>query len=175
MKRAAITSYRAFRNALRVSFPLSEQLQSSAETSVTFEEIATVSKFIDSTANKCQELGVTYEHVLRQETDNTLAVIPGLTKKVNAWWRPGTAGWLCLAVPTLPTTVIVFHEGFSLNGFVAWGFATACCAAVTLPAQRYERADLFKKAIKRRFILQRITELRQSQSSCQSDVKHAKN
>ena len=105
MKRAAITSYRAFRNAWydasRVSLPFSERLQSSAETSVTFEEIATVSKAIDSTSDKCKALGVTYDHVLRQETDNTLAAIPGLTKKVNAWWRPGTAGWFCLAMPTL--------------------------------------------------------------------------
>lgn len=170
--RAARAGFRVFQNEFgqqqRCVRP-TDRLKDEKAHSITYEDIAAVDCAISKSQERCKPLGVTYDQVWRQWSDETDATLPKLTKKADFWWHPGVPSGLLLSTPTVAAVWLTLLGGGSMCGLIAWFASSVAVGCIVIPIQRYERLSLYKDAITKRLILDRIAKCRQMGEATKKD------
>jgi len=158
--RAARAGFRVFQNEIG-NTRLTDKLKKDAYArGILYEDVAAIDCAINKSQEKCKLLGVTYDQVWRQWSDETDAKLAKLAKKVEFWWRPSVQSGLVLSAPTMMAVWLTLLDGFSLCGLNLWVASSVALGGVVVPFQRYERSLLYKDAITKRMILDHIAKCR---------------
>jgi hypothetical protein len=158
--RAARAGFRVFQNEIG-NTRLTDKLKKDAYARVIlYEDIAAIDA-ITKSQEECKSLGVTYDQVWRQWSDETDAKLAELAKKVEFWWRPSVQSGLILSAPTMMAVWLTLLDGFSLCGLNLWVASSVALGAVVVPFQRHERSISYKAVITKRMILDHIAKCRQ--------------
>lgn len=126
--------------------------------------MATVDNAISRSQEKCKALGVTYDQVWQQWSEENKSQLSRLAKKADFWWTPGIPGGVIMASPTVVAVWFTLLDGVGMCGLSAWFTSSVVLSAVVLPVQRWERITNYKDAIGKRMILDRIAECRRAQT-----------